>query len=218
MQIVDKRIEDYCIEKSSLPSKDCENIENYTRQNVSGANMLIGKLEGSILSFLIRAISAKRVLEIGTFTGYSALVMAENLPSDGELITVDVNVETVQLAKKYWGQSAHGHKIKSLLGNGHESVKGLEGEFDFVFIDADKKGYLDYLKMTLDKLSPNGMIVVDNVLWSGRVVETIKEETDEHRNTKAIQEFNDFVAGNDQLFATLLPVRDGMFLIQKRRI
>ncbi len=215
MQLIDKRIEDYCISKSNTPGTDCESIENYTRQNVSGAQMLIGKLEGSILGFLIRANGAKRVLEIGTFTGYSALVMAENLPQDGELITVDINVETVQLAKKFWGQSAHGSKIKSLLGNGLESIKVLEGQFDFVFIDADKKGYLEYLKIALEKLSPRGMIVVDNVLWSGRVVETLKGETEEHRNTKAIQEFNDFVAGNEKIYGTLLPVRDGMFLIKK---
>ncbi len=216
MNIVDKAIEQYCIEKSNRPSSDCDKIETYTRANVHGAQMLIGKMEASILGFLLRSINAKRVLELGTFTGYSALAMAENLPIDGEVITVDVNDKTVSLAKEFWASSKHGYKIKSMLGEGLKIVPELDGKFDLVFIDADKRNYLPYLEMLLPKLTHQGMIVIDNVLWSGRVLDNAKvDPEDEHRNTKFIRELNNWIAKNNDLYGTLLPVRDGMFLIKK---
>ena len=163
---MDKNIEDYCIAKSNLPSADCDEIENYTRANVHGSGMLIGKMEASFIGFLLRSVDAKRVLELGTFTGYSALTMAENLPDDGEIFTVDINQETVKLAKEFWNKSKHGHKIKSLMGSGLDIIPTLKAPFDFVFIDADKRNYIDYLKLTVPLLSPRGIILIDNVLWS----------------------------------------------------
>lgn len=214
--IIDKEIESYCIEKSNRPSCDCDRIEDFTKANVHGSQMLIGKMEASILGFLLRSINAKRVLELGTFTGYSALAMAENLPEDGKIITIDVNEKTVALAKDFWSQSKHGHKIQSILGEGLKIVEGLDGKFDFVFLDADKKGYRTYLDLLLPKLSQNGLIVIDNVLWSGRVLENRSSDPeDEHRNTKFIRELNNYIAENNELYGTLLPVRDGMFLIKK---
>lgn len=216
MIIVDQEIEKYCVEKSSKPSVDCDLIENYTRQNIHGAQMLIGKMEASLLGFLLRSIQGKRVLELGTFTGYSALAMAENLPSDGEVVTIDVNEKTVSLAQEFWNKSKHGHKVKSHLGEGLKIIPTLTGKFDLVFIDADKRNYLNYLELTLPLLSANGMIVIDNALWSGRVLEgREKDLEEEHRNTKYIREVNDYVAMNTDLFGTLLPIRDGMFLIKK---
>ncbi len=216
MNIVDKAIEQYCIEKSNRPSSDCDKIETYTRANVHGAQMLIGKMEASILGFLLRSINAKRVLELGTFTGYSALAMAENLPIDGEVITVDVNDKTVSLAKEFWASSKHGYKIKSMLGEGLKIVPELDGKFDLVFIDADKRNYLLYLEKSLELLTEKGMIVIDNVLWAGRVVEAPGDSEDEHRNTKFIRELNDTIAKREDLYGTLLPLRDGMFLIKKK--
>lgn len=214
MNLVDQRIENYCISKSNIPSSDCEAIENYTRANVHGSHMLIGKMEASIMGFLLRSIDAKRVLEFGTFTGYSALTFAENIAQDGEVITVDINEKTVQLAKDFWNKSKHGHKIKSVLGDGVKIAEEIEGRFDFIFLDADKKSYKKYLEILLPKLTHKGMIVIDNVLWSGRVVEEIGDQ-EEHRNTKFIQELNNYIARNTELYGTLLPVRDGMFLIKK---
>lgn len=217
MQLIDKLIEDYCISKSNIPSSDCEAIESYTKANVHGSNMLIGKMEASFLGFLLRSIAAKRVLELGTYTGYSALTMAENLPEDGEIITVDINQETVALAKDFWLKSSHGKKIQSVLGSALEVIPNLSGEFDLVFIDADKRHYIDYLKMTLPRLSKNGMIVIDNVLWSGRVVydsETSGSQLHD-RNTEFIKAVNDYIATDKNLYGTLLPIRDGMFLIRK---
>jgi caffeoyl-CoA O-methyltransferase len=217
MQLIDKSIEDYCVSKSNIPSGDCEAIESYTRANVHGSNMLIGKMEASFLGFLLRTIGAKRVLELGTYTGYSALTMAENLAEDGEIITVDTNIETVSLAKSFWAKSQHGKKINSVIGSALEVIPKLEGEFDLVFIDADKRHYIDYLKMTLPRLSRKGMIVIDNVLWSGRVVngsETSGSQLHD-RNTEFIRAVNDYVASDLNLYGTLLPIRDGMFLIRK---
>ena len=216
MKLIDEQIEKYCIEKSNVPSSLCNDLELYTRENVHGAQMLIGKMEASLLGFFIRAIGAKKILELGTFTGYSALAMAEELPDDGELITLDINEKTVQLAKSYWEKSPHGKKITSVIGPGLESISKVKGPFDLVFIDADKRNYLPYLEKSLELLSEKGMIVIDNVLWSGRVVEAPSDSEDEHRNTKFIRELNDTIAKREDLYGTLLPLRDGMFLIKKK--
>lgn len=219
LQIVDKKIEDYCLTKSTLPSEFCLNIEDYTRSNVSGANMLIGKMEASFLGFLLRSINAKYVLELGTFTGYSALAMAENLPEDGKLITVDISEETVKLAKEFWAKSPNGKKIESRLGPALEVIPTITHELDLVFIDADKRNYIDYLKLTLPKLSKQGIIVIDNVLWSGKVLPDAELNPDVHydKNTEFIRKVNDYIAQNPDLYGTLLPIRDGMFLIKKIR-
>ncbi len=219
MQIVDKKIEEYCLTKSNLPSKDCLNIENHTRECIAGSNMLIGKMEASFLGFLLRTISAVRVLELGTFTGYSALAMAENLPDNGEVITVDINQSTVELAQGFWNKSSHGKKIKSLLGSAMEIIPTLTGEFDLVFIDADKRNYIDYLKLTLPKLSARGIIVIDNALWSGKVLPDAELDLTVHydKNTEYIRQVNDYIADSKDLYGTLMPLRDGMFLIKKMR-
>lgn len=216
MKLIDEQIEKYCIEKSNVPSSLCNDLELYTRENVHGAQMLIGRMEASLLGFFIRSIGAVRILELGTFTGYSALAMAEQLPANGELITLDINEKTVQLAKTYWEKSPHGTKIKSLLGPGLETLNQVQGKFDLVFIDADKRNYLLYLEKSLELLTEKGMIVIDNVLWAGRVVEAPGDSEDEHRNTKFIRELNDTIAKREDLYGTLLPLRDGMFLIKKK--
>lgn len=217
MQMVDKKIEEYCISKSTLPSTDCDKIEEYTRANVHGAQMLIGKMEASFIGFLLRSIEARRVLELGTYTGYSALAMAENLPLDGEIITVDINETTVKLALEFWSQSKHGHKITSLLGSGLDIIPTLKAPFDFVFIDADKRNYIDYLKLAVPMLSAKGMIVIDNVLWDGKVLPDTDLDKSEHRdrNTEFIRKVNDYIASEPTLYGTLLPIRDGMFLVKK---
>lgn len=224
MKFIDERIENYSVEKSEKPSAAVEAIETYTRANVHGSQMLIGKLEASLLGFLLRSIQAKNVLELGTFTGYSALAMAENLPDDGKLITIDISETTVQLAKQFWAKSSHGKKIESRLGPGIQVLQSMHKEtpnlrFDLVFIDADKRNYKSYLETTLDLLSEKGLIVIDNVLWSGRVLPALdtNDNTDEHRNTQFIRELNDYLASRTDLYCTLLPIRDGMFLVQKKK-
>ncbi|OVE82083.1 hypothetical protein BVY03_02200 [bacterium K02(2017)] len=211
MNLNNQPIDDYCIDKSNQPSQLCNELENYTKNNVELPQMLIGKLESSFLSFLIHSNQVKRVLEIGTFTGYSALSMAEQLPDGGEIITLDINQDTVNIGKDYWNKSAHGNKIKSIIGPALESMSNLQGHFDLIFIDADKTNYTNYLKASLKLLSPTGIIAMDNCLWSGRVLDSSTNDAD----TIALQQVNDLVKNDKSLFGTLLPVRDGIFLVKK---
>ncbi len=212
MKFIEPALENYCIEKSTKPSKVCEEIKEYTLKNEAASVMLTGEMEASFLGFFIRLIGAKRVLEFGTFTGYSALAMAENLPDDGEVITMDKDPRILQLAQSFWNKSPHGKKIAVMAGDAHENMLKIKGEFDFVFIDADKGGYMNYLKYSLEKLSPKGMIAIDNVLWSGKVI-----TDDNETSTRNIRKVNDFVAAHPELYATLVPIRDGIFIIQKKK-
>lgn len=211
MEFIDKQIERYCIEHSSVPSKYCQRLYEDTLANVPMAVMLTGPMEASLLGFLIRSVGARRVLEIGTYTGYSALSMAEALPDDGELITLDINPESVAVGKKYWEQSPHGIKIESLIGPALEILPSLSGVFDFIFVDADKQNYPNYLEDCLERLSPQGILAFDNTLWSGKVLDRLTQDIE----TKAIQRVNQLVVLNPNLKCTLLPIRDGILLIQK---
>lgn len=210
MSMIPKEIEDYCIEHSTRPSETAKALQQHTLESVHGAQMLIGEMEGSILQFLLRLNGAKRVLELGTFTGYSALVMAEALPEDGEVITVDINPHTTQIAREYWERSPHGKKIKQILKPGLEALNELSGEFDLIFIDADKNNYSNYLQWGLKHLSDKGVIVTDNTLWSGKVIHPAED-----KQTKSIQEHNEMARELKGHVKTLLPIRDGMYLIQK---
>ncbi len=209
MKFIDEKIENYCVLKSSKPSKFADEIEVFTKKNVSHSQMLTGKMEASILGFLIRSINAKRVLEFGTYTGYSALCMAENLPDSGVVYTLDINEKTTDLARSFWTKSPHGKKIKPLVGPAKESISKIKGKFDFIFIDADKPNYLDYFKISLKMLTKKGIIAVDNTLWSGKVLDP------DDNQTKAICALNDYVANHKEFYKTLLPVRDGIFLVKK---
>lgn len=204
-------IDEYCASKSTPVSKVCDEIEKYTVAHVPMSVMLVGPLEASFLGFLVSLTQAKRVLEIGCYTGYSALAMAERLCENGEFITIDMNPETSQIAQQFWKKSPHGSKIKLILGPALETVKSLKGPIDLVFLDATKTEYLDYLEWTLPLLSERGVIVADNCLREGAVLNP--RVSDE--GTRAIRRFNDFVAGRTDLESVLLPVRDGVFLIRK---
>jgi caffeoyl-CoA O-methyltransferase len=208
-----EEIENYCINKSRTPSRQCQAIYDYTKANIEMSQMLIGPLEASFLQFLIRLTKTKTVLEIGTFTGYSALAMAEALPKDGKVVTLDINPKTTEIAQSFWIKSQSGKKITAYLGTALDRLKMLKEHhaFDFVFIDADKPNYRSYFKEAMTMLSPGGIIAVDNCLWSGRVL-----EDDVDVDTKGIKSFNDFVRSSDELTSTLLPMRDGLHLIQRK--
>lgn len=201
----------YCLQHSTSPSPLAKELEDLTRKTTPGSQMLIGEMEASLLAVLIRASGVKRILELGTFTGYSALVMAENLPDDGQIITVDVNPGTVSIAEQFWKRSPHGKKIKSILMPGIEFLPTLNDKFDLIFIDADKVNYPFYTKWAHEHLNNRGMLVIDNALWSGKV---INAEKDAH--TQAIVEANAIAASWDDCVSSLLPVRDGMLLVQKK--
>jgi len=212
MHFVSEELQSYCARMSSQPSEICREIADYTREKVPGSQMLIGPLEASFLASLIRLRRVKRVLELGTYTGYSALAMAEQLPDDGRVTTLDINSETTEIAKAFWSRSPHGKKIEAFVGVASETLQALESGFDLVFIDADKGGYVEYLKRCLELLSEGGCILADNCLYSAQVLKP--EEAD--RTAQGIIRFNEYVSSQRDLWVSLLPIRDGIFMIQKK--
>ena len=210
ISLVSEALEKYAEAHSTAESKLFKELARETYAETSIPQMQVGHLEGSFLRLLVRISSARRVLEIGTFTGYSALAMAEGLPEDGTLITCDIDPEATAIAGKYWAENPHGKKIELKLGPALETLKTLKGPFDFVFIDADKENYVNYWEAVLPSLSQGGLIAADNVLWSGRVLRP-QDMTD-----RAIAAFNEHVARDQRVEAVMLTVRDGITLAWKK--
>lgn len=206
-----KKVEDYCFSKTSEPPVLLKNLEHDTRTQMHCPQMLCGKLEGRLLKLLTQLVNAKTILEIGMYTGYSALSMAEGLPVDGKLITLDIDERAEEFAKKYFKKSPHGHKIEIKMGPALESLEALTETFDLVFIDAQKSEYPDYFEKVLPKVRSGGLIVVDNTLSDGRVLDPI-----DTKRGQLMDEFNQMVLANDQTESVLLPVRDGITLIRKK--
>jgi caffeoyl-CoA O-methyltransferase len=208
--IIPEAIENYARSHSSAPSALLTELETYTRAHRSDAEMLIGALEAALLQMLIRLGHVRRVLEIGLFTGYSALAMAEVLPDDGEVISCDINPETTAIAQRFFERSPHGRKITVRLAPALETLATLHGEsFDLVFLDADKENYPAYYTQVLPLVRPGGLIVADNVLWSGRVL--APEKASDH----ALARFNAEVARDPSVSQVLLTMRDGVMVIRK---
>ena len=208
-RIVSKKIEQYCREHTTPESQLLQELVEDTIKHTAYPEMEVGHLEGAFLRMLVRLLRAKRILELGTFTGYSSLVMAEGLPDDGELITCDIDPETTEIAKRYWSRSPHGKKIGLKLGPALETLKTIEGLFDLVFIDADKENYINYWELCIPKTRHGGLLVVDNVLWSGSVLKP-EDETD-----KAIAEFNKHIYNDNRVEVVMLPIRDGVTVAWK---
>ena len=209
--IVDEQVERYAEEHTTPLGELLERLAEETRAKTSAPQMMVGRIEGQFLATLVRLSGARRILEFGTFTGYSSISMASGLPPDGRIITCDVDPETTAIARCYMDESGHGDKIEIRLGPALETIETLEGLFELVFIDADKPNYRAYYEAALPLLAEDGLIVADNVLWSGRVVE---EDGDE--STRAIKEFNEHVQADSRVVSVMLTVRDGMTLVQKR--
>lgn len=210
LTLVPDEIERYAANLAPAESPLLQELAKVTYAETDAPMMQVGRLQGALLRLLVRLVQARRVLEIGTFTGYSALVMAEGLPDDGELITCDRDSETTAIAKRFWARSPHGGKIKLLLGPARETVKSLSGPFDLVFIDADKTAYLHYWETCVPLVRSHGLLVADNVLWSGRVLSPRSEDD------RALAQFNARVAADDRVEAVMLTVRDGVTLARKR--
>jgi len=210
MDLVSEAIEHYASTHTTVESPLLKELVCETYENADCPQMQVGHLEGAFLRFLARTVRAKRILEIGTFTGYSTLVMAEALQEDGELITCDRDPEATQIAKRYWDQSPHGKKIHLKLGPALGTLKDLEGPWDMVFIDADKENYISYWEKVIPQVKPGGIVVVDNVLWSGRVLNP-REKSDH-----AIHAFNEHAMKDGRVELAMLTVRDGMTVAWKR--
>ena len=211
LTLVPEEIERYAmVHTTPLPALLDELIATTQERLGEQARMLSGQLEGTLLQLLVASLGARRVLEIGTFTGFSAQMMAAALPDDGELITCDINPKAIEIAKGYFERSPHGRKIKLREGPALETMQSLEPGFDLVFIDADKTNYINYYEEALRLLAPGGLIAVDNVLWSGRVLAP-KDENDH-----AIVAFNEHVSRDERVTQVMLTLRDGVMLVRKK--
>jgi len=207
--IVDPRVEAYAEEHTTPDGELFDRLAAETREKTTAPQMMVGRLEGRFLGVLVSSLRAQRVLELGTFTGYSSISMALALPPGGRVVSCDVNEETTAIARRYAEEAGVADRIEYRLGPGLETIAQLDGTFDLVFIDADKPNYINYYEATLPLLADGGLIVVDNTLWSGRVVDD--QEQDE--STQAIRALNDHVAQDPRVENVLLTVRDGMNLV-----
>jgi len=208
--IVDPNLERYAEEHSSEVPDLLERLEQETLATMKSPQMLSGRTEGHLLRLLVKMISARRVLEVGTFTGYSALMMASALPPDGELVTLERDPRAEGVARRYFAESEHRPKIRLLMGPALDTLASLAGPFDFAFLDADKENYPRYYEKLLELLRPGGILAVDNVLWSGKVLDPRDEET------RAIHALNERAHRDPRVEHVLLTVRDGVLLVRKR--
>jgi caffeoyl-CoA O-methyltransferase len=208
--ITDPQLEQYATVHSSPEPPLLQELAEATREFSDQAQMMVGRLQGRFLKMLVAAVAARRVLEVGTFTGYSALSMAEALPPHGRLITCELDERHAEMARGFFARSAHADQIHLELGPAAETLRRLEGPFDFVFIDADKAGYIEYYELALPMLAPGGLLAADNVLASGRVLD--EDAADE--TARAIRSFNEHVAADDRVEQVMVPIRDGLLLVR----
>lgn len=211
MNITPFEIEQYAAQHCIPENPLLQELVKTTHAKTQYPQMLVGRIEGALLKILTASIRAERVLEVGTFTGYSALCFAEALPAHGKVVTCDIDPENTKIAKEYWAKSPHGNKIELKLGPARDTIPHLNEVFDLAFIDADKINYPHYWELIAPKIRVGGMIVIDNVLWSGAVTEP-NPDADTQAIMKASQ-----IAANDPRFQTaMLSVRDGMLVALKR--
>ncbi len=210
LTLVSPELEEYSISKSEPTGDLLKELVLTTHRETSLPIMLTGPIEGRFLKMIAQVSGARRILEIGMFTGYSALSLAEGLPSDGELFTCDLDPQCISIAREFFAKSEHGKKIQILEGPALDSIKTLKGPFDLVFIDADKVNYINYYEAVLPLLKQGGVILIDNVLYGGHVVQPNCD------NSRTIAELNDRISKDDRVDRVLLPVRDGIFFIRKR--
>ena len=209
--IVPEEIEQYAEAHTSAPTELLRRLAEETKSTLERPSMLTGTIEGRLLELLVFAIGARRVLELGTYSGYSAISMAAALPPGGHIDTCEVDETHGAVAKRYIEEAGCEDRITIHLGPALETIARLEGDFDFVFIDADKVNYMAYYEALLPRLADRALMAIDNTLWSGRVLEAEQDES-----TKAIVELNDHIAADDRVIAVQLTVRDGVTLVRRR--
>jgi caffeoyl-CoA O-methyltransferase len=209
--IVPEEIEAYAAAHTTPPEELLAELAEETKATLRSPQMLTGPIEGRLLELLVHGIKAKRVLELGTYSGYSSLSMAAGLAEGGHVDTCEVDEKHAEVARRYIGRSRYADRITVHLGPALETIERLGGEFDFVFIDADKQNYGAYYEALLPRLAPHGLMAIDNTLWSGRVL----DESDDSEDTRAIRELNDRIAADERVVAVQLTVRDGVTMIRR---
>ncbi len=213
MELVNKQAEAYIAAHSGTENKILYKIWRESHLKTFYPNMVSGKVQGKFLQMIVTMLQPKNILEIGTFTGYSAVAMALTMPANGKLITIDNNEEIEKMATGFFAEAVLENKITMMSGDALKIIPTLIQTFDLVFIDADKEQYVDYYKAVLPKIRPGGFILADNVLWGGKVLETL---TKTDKETKGIQDFNELVNNDNRVEKVMLSIRDGLYLIRKK--
>ncbi len=213
MHFIPEDIDEYIVAHSAKEPQLLKQLNRETNQKILQPRMLSGHYQGRVLSLLSKIKTPETILEIGTYTGYSALCLAEGLKENGILHTIDINEELVDFQKKYFKKSDFASQIKQHLGDAIEIIPQLSTKFDLVFIDADKPNYPRYLELIIDKMNPGGLILSDNVLWSGKVVEKIDRDDE---STKALLKYNIMLAEDSRIESVILPIRDGLTLSRRK--
>ena len=209
MHFLPEKIDNYVVSHSQQESQILKELSKETWQKVLNPRMLSGAFQGRVLAMIAKLINPKTVLEIGTYTGYSALCLAEGLQKDGKIITLDKNEELETLQNKYFAKSGFRNQIEQKVGNALDIIPEINEKFDLVFIDADKSNYVNYFHLIIDKMNSGGIILSDNVLWSGKVVEELDAKD---VDTKILLEYNNLLNTDKRIETVLLPIRDGLTL------
>lgn len=207
MHFIPQELDDYVVAHSQQEPELLQKLTRETYQKILQPRMLSGAFQGRILSMISKLINPKNILEIGTYTGYSALCLAEGMQPNGELHTIDINEELVDFQRKYFDQSDYGKQIHQHLGQANAIIPTLRTSFDLVFIDADKPNYVNYFHTIISKMNPGGIILSDNVLWSGKVLEPLKPNDE---STRVLLEYNALLNEDSRIETVLLPIRDGL--------
>ena len=207
MHFISQELDDYIVTHSQKEPELLEDLTRETYQKILQPRMLSGHYQGRVLSMISKLVNPKSILEIGTYTGYSALSLAEGMHKNGQLHTIDINEELIDFQRKYFNKSDYGKQIHQHLGSAIDIIPTLNIKFDLVFIDADKPNYVNYFNMIIDKMNPGGIILSDNVLWSGKIIEKL---SDNDSSTRVLLEYNKLLNNDPRIETVLLAIRDGL--------
>jgi predicted O-methyltransferase YrrM len=213
MHFLPAAIDQYVVAHSEQEPELLQQLTRETYQKVLQPIMLSGPYQGRVLSMVSKLVNPKTILELGTFTGYATLCLAEGLQKDGVIHTIDINEELYDFQRKYFDKSEYGQQIIQYVGNALDIIPDLESSYDLVFIDADKPNYSNYFRLIIDKLNPGGIIVSDNVLWHGKVIEKLNEKD---ISTKAVLDYNTLLKEDNRVETIVLPIRDGLTISRKK--
>ncbi|HEY0030599.1 MAG TPA: O-methyltransferase [Bacteroidia bacterium] len=213
MEFIDEKIENYALDLSQPESEVLRKLSRDTHAKVLMPRMLSGHMQGNLLSMLSKMIRPKQILEIGTYTGYSGICLAQGLVEGGKLHTIDINEELEKMVRSFFEEAGLSKKVNYYIGNALTIIPDIHETFDLVFIDADKKNYAAYYDLVFDKVKSGGFIIADNVLWSGKVLEN---ESKMDADTKAIHEYNRKIHADGRVEHMLLPIRDGLMIARKK--